>query len=73
MSTTQLRGGGPVTSVLTGQVRPGREHEFEDWTRGVTRCARRFPGNEGVSWLRPEEGHRYHAVVRLRDARRLAD
>ncbi|UIR22175.1 antibiotic biosynthesis monooxygenase [Streptomyces spinosirectus] len=73
MSTTQRRGVGPVTSVLTWQVRPGREDEFEDWTHGVTRCATRFPGNEGVSWLRPEEGHRFHAVIRFRDARRLAD
>jgi|SRR3954469_25104398 antibiotic biosynthesis monooxygenase (ABM) superfamily enzyme len=72
MSTTHPRGAKPVTSVLTWQVRPGREREFEEWTRGITRCARRFPGNEGVSWLRPEDGHRYHAVVRFSDAHRLA-
>jgi uncharacterized protein len=73
MSTTQLRGGEPVTSVLTWQVRPGHQQQFEEWTRGITRCARRFPGNEGVFWLRPEDGHRYHAVLRFRDARRLGE
>jgi antibiotic biosynthesis monooxygenase (ABM) superfamily enzyme len=73
MSTAQARGERPVTSVLTWQVRPGQEQEFEEWTRGITRCARHFPGNEGISWLRPEEGHTYHAVVRFRDAHRLAE
>jgi antibiotic biosynthesis monooxygenase (ABM) superfamily enzyme len=72
MSTTELRSGNPVTTVLTWQVRPGREQEFEEWTRGLARCARRFPGNEGVSWLRPEDGHRYHAVLRWSDPHRLA-
>ncbi|GAA4789444.1 antibiotic biosynthesis monooxygenase [Streptomyces ziwulingensis] len=61
-----------MTTVLTWQVRPGGQEQFEKWTRGITRCARRFPGNEGVSWLRPEEGHRYHAVLRWTDHRRLA-
>lgn len=72
MSTTGVRRGEPVTTVLTWEVRPGREQEFEDWTHGITHCARRFPGNEGVSWLRPEEGHRFHAVLRWSDAHRLS-
>lgn len=71
MSTTQLRRDEPVTTVLTWQVRPGREREFEEWTHGITRCARRFPGNEGVSWLHPEDGHRFHAVLRWSDPHRL--
>jgi antibiotic biosynthesis monooxygenase (ABM) superfamily enzyme len=72
MSTTHTRHDDPVTTVLTWQVRPGREQEFEEWTRGISHCARRFPGNEGVSWLHPEEGHRYHAVLRWSDQHRLA-
>jgi uncharacterized protein len=72
MSTTDVRRGEPVTTVLTWEVRPGREEQFEDWTRGITRCARQFPGNEGVSWLRPEQGHRFHAVLRWSDPHRLA-
>ncbi|WP_369192868.1 antibiotic biosynthesis monooxygenase [Streptomyces djakartensis] len=72
MSTTEARRAEPVTTVLTWQVRPGRERQFEEWTHGITRCARRFPGNEGVSWLTPEDGHRYHAVLRWSDRHRLA-
>ncbi|CAM5746091.1 hypothetical protein [Streptomyces afghaniensis 772] [Streptomyces afghaniensis] len=72
MSTTEIRRAEPVTTVLTWQVRPGRERQFEEWTRGITRCARQFPGNEGVSWLTPEDGHRYHAVLRWSDRHRLA-
>ncbi|MGW6521664.1 hypothetical protein ACWGC5_19600, partial [Streptomyces sp. NPDC054962] len=34
------------------------------------RGARGFPGNEGVSWLRPEEGHRFHAMLRWSDPHR---
>ncbi|MEU9211908.1 antibiotic biosynthesis monooxygenase [Streptomyces sp. NPDC048415] len=73
MSTIHTRRGDPVTTVLTWEVRPGREADFEEWTRGITRCARQFPGNEGVSWLHPEEGHRYHAVLRFSDPERLTD
>ncbi|MFE1249293.1 antibiotic biosynthesis monooxygenase [Streptomyces sp. NPDC058735] len=72
MSTTRARRPEPVTTVLTWQVRPGRESQLEEWTRGVTRCARRFPGDEGVCWLAPEDGHRYHAVLRRSDRHRLA-
>ncbi|WP_037676614.1 antibiotic biosynthesis monooxygenase [Streptomyces griseus] len=70
MSTTTRHE--PVTTVLTWRVRPGHEHEFEEWTHQVTRCARRFPGNEGVAWLRPQDGgHRFHAVLRFSDPHRL--
>ncbi|MFF0160824.1 antibiotic biosynthesis monooxygenase [Streptomyces sp. NPDC005263] len=71
MSTTEARRGEPITTVLTWQVRPGHEQEFEEWTHQIADCARRFPGNEGVSWLRPEDGHRYHAVLRWSDPSRL--
>ncbi|MER5209727.1 antibiotic biosynthesis monooxygenase [Streptomyces sp. NPDC002838] len=71
MSTTDVRRSEPITTVLTWQVRPGREQEFEEWTHGISRCAREFPGNEGVSWLRPEDGHRFHAVLRWSDPHRL--
>ncbi|MBD0423355.1 antibiotic biosynthesis monooxygenase [Streptomyces sp. TRM S81-3] len=72
MSTSEAPHGEPVTTVLTWEVRPGRERQFEEWTHGITRCARRFPGNEGVSWLRPGQGHRYHVLLRWSDPHRLA-
>jgi antibiotic biosynthesis monooxygenase (ABM) superfamily enzyme len=40
---------GPLLEVLL----PARTH-----LPGENRCARRFPGNEGVARLRPEGGHR---------------
>ncbi|MEU9187471.1 antibiotic biosynthesis monooxygenase [Streptomyces sp. NPDC048484] len=73
MSTTQVPYTEPVTSVFTWQVRPGREAEFEEWTQGVADCVTRFPGSEGVSWLRPEPGLRFHAVLRFSDPQRLTD
>lgn len=62
----------PVTAVFTWKVRPGREAEFERWTHGITRSASRFPGNQGVAWLRPEDGHRFHAVVHFAGPERLS-
>jgi hypothetical protein len=67
MSTTQAPRTEPVTTVFTWQVRPGREADFEEWTRGATDCAPRFPGNQGVSWLRPDHGHRHLAALQLFD------
>jgi uncharacterized protein len=61
----------PVTAVFTWRVRPGHEAEFEEWTHEITRAASRFPGNEGVVWLRPEEGRVFHAVARFGDSGRL--
>ncbi|MFE6287075.1 antibiotic biosynthesis monooxygenase [Streptomyces sp. NPDC057877] len=72
MSATQQHRAEPVTTVLTWRVRPGRERQFEEWAHGITRCAQEFPGNEGVTWLRPENGgHRYHALLRFSDSHRL--
>ncbi|MFD7817194.1 antibiotic biosynthesis monooxygenase [Streptomyces sp. NPDC059785] len=73
MSTTDEQRGEPITTVLTWQVRPGHEGEFEEWTHGITRCARQFTGNEGVSWLRPEDSHRFHVVLRFADPGRLTE
>ncbi|WP_409474564.1 antibiotic biosynthesis monooxygenase [Streptomyces sp. HC307] len=61
-----------VTAVFTWQVRPGREAQFEEWTHGVTRVASRFPGSEGVVWVRPERGHLFHAIARFSDSERLS-
>lgn len=61
-----------VTAVFTWQVRPGREAQFEEWTHGVTRAASRFPGSEGVVWVRPESGHLFHAIARFCDTERLS-
>lgn len=69
--TPPVHDGEPVTAVFTWQVRPGHEREFEEWTHRVTRVTARFPGSEGVAWLRPEDGHVFHAVARFQDPERL--
>ncbi|ASU83127.1 antibiotic biosynthesis monooxygenase [Nocardiopsis gilva YIM 90087] len=64
----------PVTTLFTWKVVPGREHEFEDWLRGINAAAARFPGHQGVTWLRPSgEGRHYHAVLRFSSADQLTD
>ncbi|WP_351234854.1 antibiotic biosynthesis monooxygenase [Streptomyces sp. NPDC002133] len=55
----------PVTVVFTWDVAEGKEAEFEQWAYGLQHAAAGFPGNEEVTWLRPEEDRirLHHAVV----------
>jgi uncharacterized protein len=58
----------PITVLFTWEVTPGREDDFEGWLRDINSEAARFPGHQGVTWLRPEgEGHRFYAVLRFSD------
>lgn len=58
-----------VTAVFTWAVTPGREQDFEAWLRDTDAVAEKFPGQEGVTWLRPNGSeHRYYAVLRFRDS-----
>lgn len=72
----ETEGGRPdesVTVVFSWRVNPGREDEFREWAHGITERAVRFPGHEGVVWLRPATQVRdYYAVLRFRDGPRLA-
>lgn len=43
----------PVTVVVSRRARPGRETELEEWLRGVTAAAARFPGHLGATVHRP--------------------
>ncbi len=58
---------GSVTWVITHQVRPGRQDDFEEWIGGIGDEAARFPGQEGMTVLRPsgESGTEYVLVVRF--------
>lgn len=64
----------PVTAVITREVVPGREADFEAWLRGVIDAVARFTGNQGVTVIRPRGKRReYVLVVRFasfRDMRR---
>lgn len=44
---------GPVTVVIRHRVKPGKEVEFEDWLRGITRAAIPFVGYLGYNVVRP--------------------
>ncbi len=58
-----------VTVVITRQIRPGREDEFEKLIRDWVPTALTFPGYLGVHMLRPAPGGReYGAVIRFRSA-----
>lgn len=44
---------GPVTVAVSRRIRPGMEEQYEEWVRGVTQAAQRWPGHLGVNVLRP--------------------
>ncbi|MER7545439.1 antibiotic biosynthesis monooxygenase [Actinomadura sp.] len=53
-----------VTLVVTWDVKPGRERDFEEWAEGLHRVATSHPGHRGATWLRAEGSrHRYYTVV----------
>ena len=58
---------GSVTWVITHHVRPGRQDDFEEWIGGIADEAERFPGQEGITVLRPggESSTEYVLVVRF--------
>ena len=43
----------PVTTIFSRRVRPGREADYEAWLAGIQQVASTFPGNQGVTVLRP--------------------
>jgi antibiotic biosynthesis monooxygenase (ABM) superfamily enzyme len=45
----------PVTVVITQQVKPGLEQEFESWLHGVTNTVKSFTGSVGIEIIRPED------------------
>ena len=63
----------PVTVTVARVVRPDRREAFERWAENVLDVASRFPGNLGVSLLRPGPGSsEYHLVYRFEDDESLA-
>jgi len=60
---TEERDDPPVTLSVTQRVKPGREQEFEEYLRGITEAASRFPGHLGAQILRPARGDRQFRVV----------
>jgi antibiotic biosynthesis monooxygenase (ABM) superfamily enzyme len=58
---------GPVTTTVTGRVKPGHEPFYEQFLEGVTAAASRFPGHLGVEVFRPESASagEYRVVYRF--------
>jgi antibiotic biosynthesis monooxygenase (ABM) superfamily enzyme len=63
----------PVTVTVARVVRPDRRQAFERWAENVLGLASGYPGNLGVSLLRPGPGSsEYHLVYRFEDDESLA-
>ena len=58
---------GPVTTTVTGRVKPGHEPFYERFLQGIIEAASRFPGHMGVEVFRPESasGGEYRVVYRF--------
>jgi antibiotic biosynthesis monooxygenase (ABM) superfamily enzyme len=57
---------GPVTVVVRHRVRPGKETEFEEWLRGISRAALKFEGCLGFNVIRPADPGQPEYVVLFR-------
>ncbi len=55
-----------ITAVLSQLVRPGRESGYEEWLKGVSAAAAKFPGHCGVSIIRPKTSAHPEYVIILR-------
>ena len=58
-----------VTVVVSRNVYPGHEREYDEWVHKLVEAAKEAPGNRGVTMLIPEPGKSglYHVVMRFAD------
>ena len=52
-----------VTSIIEHEVKAGRETEYETWLKKIAPIAARFPGHQGVSFVRPSPGSNKYTVL----------
>jgi antibiotic biosynthesis monooxygenase (ABM) superfamily enzyme len=66
---TIVPSGKDTTVVVSRDVLPGREKDYDDWVRRLVAAAKESPGNKGVTILVPEAGKAglYHVVMRFAD------
>jgi antibiotic biosynthesis monooxygenase (ABM) superfamily enzyme len=59
--------GKDVTVVVSRNVFPGHEKEYDDWVRRLVAAAKESPGNQGVTILIPERGKTglHHVVMKF--------
>ncbi|MCX7912619.1 MAG: hypothetical protein N2506_06650 [Dehalococcoidales bacterium] len=63
----------PVTIVVSRQVFPGREKDYDNWVRKLVAAAAESPGYEGVTLLVPPAGKTglHHVIMRFKDERSM--
>ena len=61
--------GKEMTVVVSRNVFPGHERDYDDWVRQLAAAAKEAPGNKGVTMLIPSPGKSglYHVVLRFAD------
>jgi antibiotic biosynthesis monooxygenase (ABM) superfamily enzyme len=66
-----IQDGKDITVVVSRNVYPGHEREYDEWVRKLVAAAKEAPGNKGVTMLIPEPGKSglYHVVLRFADER----
>jgi uncharacterized protein len=52
-----------VTSFIQHELRPGHQAEYEAWLEKITPIAARFPGHQGIHFIKPLEGSSTYTVV----------
>ena len=52
-----------VTSIIEHEIKAGREIEYETWLKKIAPIAARFPGHQGVSFVRPSPGSNKYTVL----------
>jgi uncharacterized protein len=57
---------GPITVVVRHRIRRGKEPEFEEWLRGLSKEALRYPGHLGFSIVRPSDARNPEYTVLFR-------
>jgi hypothetical protein len=55
----------PVTVVFSWRARPGKENEFEEWSKGVVSEAAHFPGNLGATVIHEEGSRDFHIIAQF--------
>ena len=74
MAAEQQCDEGPVTISIARQVVEGREADYENWIKGITADALKFPGHMGVNVIRPTPGSgEYVTIFRFDNYRHSRD
>ncbi len=63
----------PATTVFARVVRQGSEAQYEEWLEGISETAAAFPGNQGMTILRPSGGREEYIAITHFDSKENAD